>query len=72
MIDHFATRVSATHTRTRIPTVLIEAGQVTLTVAIDDALSLAAIRVRIADERWYARALSHTVDRGANGIFATW
>lgn len=71
MIDHLATGISAAHAWTRIPAVLIETGQVTLAVPIDDALGFAAVHVGITHERWYARTFGYTVNRRANSILAT-
>lgn len=51
MIINLAFRVSAAHTWTGIPAVLIEARQVTVAVLVHEALRLAAIHVRVADVR---------------------
>lgn len=70
MIDYLATRISAAYSWTRISAVLIEAGQMTLAVAINNAFSFAAVHIGIADEWWYARTFSYAIERGANSVLA--
>lgn len=70
MIDDLAMRISAAYSRTRISAMLIEASQVALAIAIDEAFGLATVYIGIADERRYARAFGYTVNRGANSVLA--
>lgn len=70
MIDNFATRIRAAYTCAWISAILIETRQVTLAILINNAFRFATVYIRIANERWYARALGYTTDRRANSILA--
>lgn len=70
VIDDLATRISAAYARARVPAVLIEAGQVILAVAVNNAFSFAAVHVGIADEWRDASAFGRAIVRGANGVLA--
>lgn len=72
MIDYFTFRIGTTDTWTRIPAMLIEAGEMIVAILIHNALRFTTVYVRIPNKWWNTLAFGDTVFLDTNSIFSTW